>query len=257
MSYLYTLIGAALVFNAAYLYSARIVHTGTWMTLLGGLALILYAVMRRALLTVSDRGVLQLLRRGLYACVALGLCVMLLFTLYGARDTATYDEGACIVLGAGLVGERITPTLANRLDRAVEYHTRNPEGYIVVSGGKGPGESVTEASAMRNYLLRSGVDDTRIVVEDRATSTMENMLYSRDALVEQTGFDTDQPVIIISNRFHLFRAVQYAQIAGFHATHVGGGVPWYTIFANYVRETAAIVTGALDLRDTLVALMRK
>ena len=83
-----------------------------------------------------------------------------------------------IVLGAQVKGIKITDSLKRRLDRAVRYLREFPETKVIVSGGKGPGEDITEADAMGDYLISCGIDPGRIVRENRSASTRENLRYS-------------------------------------------------------------------------------
>jgi len=107
---------------------------------------------------------------------------MISLHLYGTNDNVTYHEDAVIILGAGIKGERLSLTLKYRLDKGLEYIALNPNAKIIVTGGKGPGESITEAEAMRRYLVSQGIENDRIIIEDKATSTYENLMYSSEFL---------------------------------------------------------------------------
>ena len=69
-------------------------------------------------------------------------------------------------------------TLARRLDAALAYLEENPKAYVVVSGGQGAGEDISEAEAMRRYLAARGIEESRILMEDKSMSTLENFLFS-------------------------------------------------------------------------------
>lgn len=166
------------------------------------------------------------------------LAVSALF-LYGKADTATHTEDAVIVLGAGVQGDKPTKSLQNRLDRAIRYHAQNPTALIVVSGGQGPQETVTEAHAMEQYLLAHGVPASRILKEDAATSTAENFRFAKDLL--DTQFDSGYTVAFITTDYHIFRAAQTAKRFGFeYATHCHSGTPWYMVLPNGLRECLAV-----------------
>lgn len=83
-----------------------------------------------------------------------------------------------VVLGAGLYGETPSPALYNRLTSAVEYIKQYPDVEVVVSGGQGPDELITEAEAMKRFLLKHGVKEGQIIKEEESTSTMENLSYN-------------------------------------------------------------------------------
>jgi uncharacterized SAM-binding protein YcdF (DUF218 family) len=145
-----------------------------------------------------------------------------------------------IVLGGGLRGDRLTIPLEQRLIKALEYHRRNPGALIVVSGGQGPGEDVTEASAMAAYLEANGVPRDIIVLEDKSTSTEENFLFSKIVLDERLGEGFS--VVFVTNRFHLFRASKSAAKAGLDAQSLAApSKPAYLWPNNYFREYLAIL----------------
>ncbi len=170
--------------------------------------------------------------------VSISVCVSL--GLYGNRDTSDYKENAVIVLGSGIHGEEVSDKLANRLDAAVLYHKMNPSAVIVVSGGQGPQENVTEAKAMEKYLIEKGISSNVIIKEEKATSTEENFLYSKEILDEK--FSKEYSVVFITNNYHIYRAEKIAQQQGIKASHIGAPIKWYTAPINYSREILAIVS---------------
>lgn len=120
-------------------------------------------------------------------------------------DESDAPVSAVIVLGAGLNGETPSLTLRTRIDAAAAYLEEHPDVPVVLSGGQGPGEAITEAECMRRALVRRGVDESRLYPEERSTSTQENLRYSR-AILEELGVDPAQRVAIVTSDFHLCRA---------------------------------------------------
>lgn len=115
-----------------------------------------------------------------------------------------------IVLGAQVRGRYITNSLRRRLDRALAYADRFPGVKVIVSGGQGPGEAVTEAEAMAGYLLEKGVPRGQIFLEDQSVSTRENLRFSRkyaDAEHDKVG--------IVTNDFHIYRSSLIARQEGY------------------------------------------
>lgn len=210
------------------------------------LGIALSGVLGIALLTVGTfwKPLFKRLPRLTLALPAVTVAVLLLFTgvvfLYGHVDTVTYAEDAVIVLGTGIRGEEPSATLAERLDRAVAYHQKNPDALLVVSGGQGPQETVTEAYAMERYLLAHGVDPACILKEDRSTSTDENFRFSKALL--DAHFQGDYRVAFISSDSHIYRAERLAALAGFEdITHAHSATPWYMCLPNGLREDLVIV----------------
>lgn len=175
-----------------------------------------------------------------------GFCLLLAggAALYisGSFDTADFHEDAVIVLGTGVRGEEPTASLKKRLDATLEYLESNPDALIVVTGGQGSDENITEALCMERYLLARGIPQKQIIKEDRATSTEENFKFSRDILDDLLSPDqSSYKVCYISNDFHIFRAGIYARQFGFEdAAHYSGTTPWYMIVPNGLREAVVV-----------------
>lgn len=145
-----------------------------------------------------------------------------------------------IILGAGLIGDYVPPTLQYRLNKGVEYLNKNPDLKVIVTGGQGPGETVTEAYAMEKYLINKGVDASRIIKEDKATSTFENFKFSKEILDEISDKE-DYSVIIVTNGFHMFRSKMIAERVGFTAYRLPTKTNLNVLVNCYVREYFAVI----------------
>ena len=188
-----------------------------------------------------DAGFWLFLRRLVLVCYGLG-CLFLLFLgslMLRAIDRGEHgDYDALIVLGAAVHGDRVTWVLSNRLDTAYDYAVAHPNTTLVVSGGQGDGESVTEASAMAGYLVRRGIDQSRILQEDKATSTAENFAFSKKIIDEQLG--KDATIGFVTTRFHVYRAGRVALKGGIPARGLGAPDVWYLAINNFLRECVGI-----------------
>lgn len=174
----------------------------------------------------------------LFLCAEIAIIAFI--AVYGAVDNINYNEDAVIVLGAGIRGDKVTLPLKMRLDKAIEYHHKNPDAYIVVTGGQGLQEYVTEAYAMEKYLIQNGVDENRIIKEEKATSTFENMKFSKEIL--DNCFETDYSVVVVTNNFHIFRGVATAKNAGFkNVAHMHAQLQWYNLMPCFLRESLAVI----------------
>lgn len=177
--------------------------------------------------------------------IAFGISVLLIFgsflAIFGSNDNADYTEQTVIVLGCGIRGERVSVGLAKRLNKAYEYHLKNPEASIIVAGGQGPQEDIPEALAMKRYLVDKGVPEEKIIMEDKSTSTIENFRFSYDIMFEK-NLPTHYSVVLVTNAYHVYRASEYAEAEGFkEIKHLGTDIIWYTIPMNYMREMMAVV----------------
>ena len=158
--------------------------------------------------------------------------------IYGNVSNIDYSEDVVIVLGAGIHGEQVSRPLARRLDAAVDYWRENPAAYIVVTGGLGNRAVITEAEAMARYLTARGVPEGRIFLEDQSTSTYENLLFAKEILDEH--FPEGFRAVVITNDFHIYRAVRTARAVGLDVGRVGAYTDWYTWPVNYLREMLAV-----------------
>lgn len=156
----------------------------------------------------------------------------------GAKDNADGSEKAIIVLGCGIDGEQVSPKLARRLDKAIEYFNEHPDKPVIVSGGQGAQEDIPESTAMKRYLVSKGVPDEKIIEESRATSTSAHFVFSKDITDMLPGGDK---IVFVTSRFQICRASRYAAGKGFEAHHIGARVPFYELPANYLCEMLAIV----------------
>lgn len=160
--------------------------------------------------------------------------------IYNGHHHDTEKPDYLVVLGAGLRGRSISASLLYRLETALDFHDMYPDLKIVVSGGQGKGEDMTEALAMKNFLVDNGVDPSLIIMEDKSTNTYENFLYSKNVLEEETVKE-DFTITIISNNFHMYRAKFLAKEVGFN-TH-GYPAPSHKASALvfYVREFFGVI----------------
>lgn len=145
--------------------------------------------------------------------------------------------GRLIVLGAGVNGTVPSLSLRERLDAAYDYLQEHPNTVCVVSGGQGSGEDITEAECMYRYLTNKGIAPERIIQEDQATSTRENLSYSM-ALI---GSEHASSVGIVSSEYHLCRAGMMARELGLDPVMIPAHTTRLSLRVNYfLREIAAV-----------------
>lgn len=149
-----------------------------------------------------------------------------------ARPGADY----LLVLGAQWKASGPSNVLRKRLDRALEYLGENPDTMVIVSGGQGPDEIISEAAGMRQYLIDAGIGEERILTEDRSASTRENLAFSAELFDSKSG-----RTVIVTNNFHVFRALRIAEKQGYRAEGLAAGsVPWM-VPNNLLREFFGVV----------------
>lgn len=185
--------------------------------LLGGFLLCIYSFVHKAL---CENKVYKKIMKIIKPIFFIGLFIFISTEalLFGFSFNKNMDKADyTIVLGAGLRGEIMTITLKQRVDTALEYINSNEDsGYIVVSGGQGPGESITEAEAMKRYLVNNEVGDDIVLKEEQSTSTYENLEFSKKIIEEHSGKSIeDLNIKIITSGFHLFRSKMLCNSLGF------------------------------------------
>ncbi|USB33411.1 YdcF family protein [Paenibacillus sp. YPG26] len=189
-----------------------------------------------------------ILKRALIACSVLLLVSFVIvesFVLsdFGTDDRAVTDADYVVILGSGLKGTRLSLTLKQRLDASLLYVNQHPEIPIIVSGGQGPGEDITEAAAMKKYLVSQGVAGDRIKLEDKSTSTKENLSFSKKLM--QRSESSRPKIIIVTSDYHLFRAKYIAATLGYEAYGISGDSPLYLKPINMIREYLAVIKALL------------
>ncbi|NLW79054.1 MAG: YdcF family protein [Ruminococcaceae bacterium] len=214
---------------------------GTVLMWLFSAVFIVYGIFHRQIDAFCAHGFGRVLKYIVYAGVALFVVLFVFVAVSGHTGGAQGNEKAYIVLGAGIRGEKVGDVLRRRLDAALEAWQKNPDALIVVTGGQGPQETITEALAQQRWLLERGVPEDKIVLEDKSESTEENLSFSRRLLAER-GIAADEPVGVVTNAFHCYRAGQYAQKLGFtNVRTVPASMNLATLLPSYAREVFAIL----------------
>ena len=191
-------------------------------------------------------------RRLRIAALALLLCAVLLagivlgLVINGAGGTLRAEPTMVMVLGAQVRSYGPGPMLASRLDTALDYLNANPNLPVLVSGGQGPDEHMTEAEAMRDYLVARGIAPERIIIEPDSHNTAQNLTLSK-AVLESLGYDlAEEHILIISNDFHLYRADFLARRHGYNcSTHPAPSVGGDATLRSYIREIPAVLKSFL------------
>ena len=157
--------------------------------------------------------------------------------------------GRIIVLGARVKGDTITTNLKHRLDTTLNYYEKTYDinkGNITVicSGGKGRGENISEARAMKEYLIKHGMDSSNIILEDKSKNTLENMRFSYEKAIKKDGEKAvkNTETVIVTNDFHTARSVMFAKKAGFkNVRAVSAKTKPQTVYLCYVREAFSLI----------------
>lgn len=199
-------------------------------------------------LTFSKRRIAALPKPALFVIEILVFAGCLLFIFVEAmiiRQSMMLPEQEAeylIVLGAKVNGRSPSLILKYRIQKAAEYLNVHNDVRVVVSGGKGSDENISEAEAMYNGLVELGIAKERILMEDRSTSTKENLDFSAEVIAAD-GHDIEQTrVLVVTTDFHVLRALKIAKKAGYQNVEgLAAKSVWYLVPTNYVREFLAVV----------------
>lgn len=147
-----------------------------------------------------------------------------------------------VVLGAGLLaGRQVSTLLASRLDRGravFESLDARTAPMLVVSGGKGSDERLSEAEAMANYLVERGFQADRLIIEDRSRTTEENLVFSAELM--RRARPAGYRCVVVTNDFHSYRAALIASDLGVPAQVVGSPTAAYFLPSATIREFIAV-----------------
>lgn len=183
-----------------------------------------------------------LLGMGIMAAVLITVIVMVLTSPIGPQvdevPRQQYDAG--VILGAAVwSGNRPSPVLRQRVNRGYDLLNDGVVQFLVVTGGSAPSE-LPEAEVARRALIELGVDPSRIVMEAHTNSTVEQILYIRDQLKQKQRWNT---FIIVSDQFHLKRALEICAFNGIKARGVSSESPLgpQNLVLYHVRESLALI----------------
>ncbi|MGI6167797.1 MAG: YdcF family protein [Eubacteriales bacterium] len=184
------------------------------------------------------------LRITIAAMIAALICAFIVvecLVISGMNETGEPGLDYIIVLGAQVRGTTPSFALYWRIERAYEYLSENPNTVAVVAGGQGSGEDISEAECMRRELTRRGIAEERIIIEDKSTSTKENISFSLEKI------DKTAKIGVVTNNFHVWRATRIARRAGAENA-VGIAAPYRNVLIIHymAREFFSVVANSLS-----------
>lgn len=160
--------------------------------------------------------------------------------IYNGVEKDMKHSDYLVVLGARVRGKVMSLALEQRMRKSLEYLEEFPNTKIILSGGQGPGENITEAEAMKKFLLSHGINEKNIIKEERSTSTAENFKYTKKIL-DKLDSDENVKVSVITTNFHMFRAKFLAKRVGIDVYNVPCEFHILLVPNYYMREYFAVV----------------
>ncbi len=219
----------------------------------------LYFVISRLLLGTEK----QFIKYSLDICINATLSylyTLIIATLYcnvrAARHIPKYDKDFIIILGSKIKNDgTLTPLLKARVDKAIDFGIRQFEAtkkkiIYIPSGGKGSDEIISEATAIKNYLMEKGIKEKQIIIEDKSTSTIENMKFSKDKI---DSINKDAKISFATTNYHVFRSGVIANKEGVDCEGMGSKTKWYFYTNALIREFVANLV--LEKRSHIVLIL--
>ena len=236
--------------------------------ILGFLALIgifgsqtIYYVISRVLVGTE----MQFIKYALDICINATLSyfyTLIIATLYcnirAAKHIPEYDKDFIIILGSKIKSDgTLTPLLKGRVDKAIDFGNKQYEItkkkiIYIPSGGKGSDEVIAEAEAIKNYLLERGIKKNQIIIEDKSTSTIENMKFSKMKIDE---VNKSAKISFSTTNYHVFRSGVIANEQGIDCEGMGSKTKWYFYTNALIREFVANIVQEKKKHIALVIMI--
>lgn len=179
-----------------------------------------------------------------FILIGLALFIFLETLIIGfPKNNNEYSE-YLIILGAGIHGEKLSQTLEKRVEKAIKYiNSVDKDMYIILSGGKGEDEDISEALAMKRYLVDKGIKEELLILEDKSTNTKENLEFSKKIIEEKENKDIENiNITIVTTDFHAFRSNMIAKSLRYKNIKLTTSLSNpFLIPIHFTREALAIV----------------
>ncbi len=224
------IIGAVVFFLFAIAVFDRVLNFGNIAGMLFGIVYIVIGLLMNRTVSSNQKYIF-----------IIALCVLLLIILkmreiYAAGKTKFSAESVIIVLGCRVRGDEPSLSLIKRVDAAYKFLLFNPESVAILSGGQGKDENISEAQCMQQLLYARGISKNRLILEDRSTSTNENICFSLQ-IIEK--LDLDRNVAIATSEYHQKRAANICKKYGLNSTPVSSKTKWTLLPTFLLRELFA------------------
>lgn len=174
------------------------------------------------------------------ACIVITVIVETLFMCVYAHRTLSESEEppVLIVLGCQVNPDGPSLLLQERIHTAYDYLTAHPNARCIASGGQGTDEVMSEAQCIYQALVAKGIDPKRIYIEEKSTTTRENLQFSKEIMARE---GLGNRAVIVTNSWHELRAQLIAQDLGLETGAEGADTPLWLLPAFYIRELYGVL----------------
>lgn len=176
----------------------------------------------------------------LFSVAVLGLIITLtlMSIIYFKGKSKDADKDVIIVLGCRVKWDKPSLSLIKRVDAAYDFLIKNPKALAILSGGQGSDEAMSEAECMKRLLLEKGINKSRLILEDKSTTTDENIAFSLK-LINSLGLDKN--VAIATSEYHQLRASMICKRYGLNATPQSSKTKLTILHVFLIREIFGII----------------
>jgi uncharacterized SAM-binding protein YcdF (DUF218 family) len=164
----------------------------------------------------------------------------IIFSKFDADSVVNQNPKYMIILGARVKNDGLSKTLKRRLDAAIPTISKDSSLIVIVSGGQGADEPVSEAEAMASYLLENGVSSNRIIKEAKSVDTYENLLFSRKLITSDTEIEI--PVWLVTSNYHQYRAQYLSKQLHYKPYGIPCSTPLKDLPLYFIREIMAVTS---------------
>ena len=235
---------ACIIFFIPPLVMYKILNIGNATGLFVGVVLIIYGIFGKTVNSLianlrdntPGRVIVNIV--GFMIIFAVAMAFIISFFMLKAAKTIPVGDETLIVLGCKVKGTSTSLMLTERLNAAKEYLDEHENTVCILSGGKGPDEGISEAQCMYNYLTEHGISSERLIMEDKSTSTRENLQYSLDII---NNNDLNKDVALVTNEFHEYRAFKIAEKLNIKPAAVPAHTHWWLFSTYFVREWYGVI----------------
>ena len=171
--------------------------------------------------------------------LSLTFVVFVLYCLFLQIIPKKRDFNYIIIHGSGLIaGDKVPKLLSDRIDKALEiYNKSSIPSKLILSGGQGNDEKISEAEAMRRYCIEKGISKNDLIIEDKSTTTFENLKNSKEIINNKPG---NKKTVLVTSNYHVYRALRYCKKINLDCTGVGSHVAFYYWPSALIREYIAV-----------------
>lgn len=214
-----------------------------WVMLVIGIVTVLLLILTLAnTWWIQNEGlfILEILMDYSFLYFVLTFLIFLVMVISSRVISPSLNKSLIIVLGTGLTADgAVSVMLRNRLDKAIQFRNNQlakgiTPATFLVTGGRGPGKSTSEAAVMAEYLVAKGIPQNQIILEDKSINTHQNFLYSQRLLEHK------EQILFVTSSFHVLRGKVYANQLGLGAEGIGAKTPLYYLPYALLREYLAL-----------------